>query len=89
MYTVTYHPDIPADIKRIPNPHKQPIQTAIEQKLTSDPVLYGKPLQFSLSGLRSLRVGNYRVVFQLLAAEVYVVLIAHRSIMYTAASKRR
>ena len=89
MYTVTYHPDIPADIKRIPNPHKQGIQTAIEQKLTSDPVLYGKPLQFSLSGLRSLRVGNYRVVFQLLAAEVYVVLIAHRSIMYTAASKRR
>ena len=89
MYTVTYHPDIPADIKGIPNPHKERIQTAIEQKLTSDPVLYGKPLQFSLSGLRCLRVGNYRVVFQLLAAEVYVVLIAHRSTVYTAAPKRR
>jgi len=88
MYTITYHHDISADIKRIPNPHKKRLQTAIEQKLSVDPVLHGKPLQFSLSGLRSLRVGDYRVVFQLLPQEVFVVLIAHRATVYKTVPKR-
>jgi hypothetical protein len=46
-------------------------------------------LRFSLKGLRSLRVGDYRVVFRIQKNEVFIVLIAHRSFVYKEADKRR
>jgi len=88
MYTVTYHSKVAEDIKGLSAAAKRQIKTAIEDKLMSEPTLFGKPLQFSLKGLRSLRVGNYRVVFSLSENEVYIVLIAHRSVVYKNVVKR-
>lgn len=88
MYTVTYHAKVTEDISGLSAPTKRQVKIAIETKLMTDPALFGKPLQFSLNGLRSLRVGNYRVVFSLAKTEVYIVLIAHRSIVYKVAAKR-
>jgi mRNA interferase RelE/StbE len=88
MFEITYHIKILDDLSTISSVHKNSIRKAIEEKLQTQPEFFGKPLQFSLYGLRSLRVGDYRVIFQLKKKEVYIVLIAHRSIVYKSISTR-
>jgi mRNA interferase RelE/StbE len=82
MFEITYHKKVVDDIFSISTSNKIAIRKAIQEKLNTEPEFFGKPLQFSLSGLRSLRVGDYRIVFQLKKKEVFVVLIAHRSVVY-------
>jgi len=53
------------DIPRLSHPAKKQIKKAIEQKLTTKPEVFGKPLRRSLKGYRSLRVGDYRVIFRI------------------------
>lgn len=89
MYTVSYQAEVMDDIASLSASDKKRIKQAIESKLLSEPVLFGKPLQHSLKGLRTLRVGDYRVVFLLKKNEVLIVLIAHRSVVYSLANKRR
>ncbi len=82
MYTVSYHSEVVQDIKAVGTSERKRIQHAIESKLLQSPVRFGKPLQHSLRGLRSMRVGDYRVVFLLQQNDIFVVLIAHRSVVY-------
>ena len=65
MFEITYHTKIIDDLAGISSSHKNNIRKAIEEKLETQPEFFGKPLQFSLFGLRSMRVGDYRVIFQL------------------------
>ena len=63
-----------------------PLFDAIEDALgllERDPIA-GHGLRGRLSGLRSLRVGTYRIIYQLAEADrtVRVVAIRHRSIAY-------
>lgn len=88
MFEITYHKKVVDDISIISTSHQRVIRKAIEEKLRSKPQFFGKPLQFSLVGLRSLRVGDYRIIFQLKKKEVFVVLIAHRSVVYSTIHKR-
>ena len=88
MFKITYHKKVADDVSAISTSNKIAIKKAIQEKLATEPEFFGKPLQFSLSGLRSLRVGHYRVVFQLKKEEVFVVLIGHRSVVYALAGKR-
>lgn len=88
MLEVTYHKKVAGDISSLSTSIKILVSKAIEEKLTTEPEFFGKPLQFSLSGLRSLRVGDYRVIFQLRKKEVFVVLIGHRSMVYMLVGKR-
>lgn len=89
MHHITYHRKIKTDLKKIGEQDTWRIRRAIETKLQIDPVRFGKPLHHSLSGLRVLRVGDYRIVFHIAEAELLVVLIAHRSAAYTLAAKRK
>lgn len=88
MFEITYHKKIISDLSVISSTNKNTIRKAIEEKLTTEPDFFGKPLQFSLTGLRSMRVGDYRVVFQIKKKEIFVVLIAHRSIVYKQINNR-
>ena len=88
MFEITYHKKVVDDISIISTSQQRVIRKAIEEKLRSKPQFFGKPLQFSLAGLRSLRVGDYRIIFQLKKKEVFVVLVAHRSIAYTLVERR-
>jgi len=88
MNEIHYLPKIVDDLSHISSPIKKDIRKAIEEKLTTAPAFFGKPLQFSLRGLRSMRIGDYRVIFQLSGKVVYVVLIAHRSVAYKTVEKR-
>jgi mRNA interferase RelE/StbE len=76
------------DIPAINASERQRIKRAIESKLTTRPELFGKPLRFSLKGARSLRVGDYRVLFVLEDRRVLIVGIYHRSVAYHQAQNR-
>ena len=81
-YVVFYHEDIPQDIANIDNFWREQITIAIEHKLFTKPDVFGKPLRRSLKGCRTLRVGDYRVVFKIQGKQVYVLSISHRSKNY-------
>ncbi len=53
------------DIQKLPTTAKKMIKKAIEERLTFDPLGFGKPLRYSLKGLRRLRVGDYRIVYHI------------------------
>ncbi len=85
MYRVVYLSKVvKTQIPKFSLPVKNRIKKAIEKKLTIDPIAFGKPLQYSLKGLRRLRVGDYRVVYKVDASEkrVIVLKIAHRKDVY-------
>ncbi len=72
------------DIPALSRPVQQQIRKAIERKLTTTPELFGKPLRFNHSGLRSLRVGDYRVIYTIEPTKHLVIItaIGHRKDIY-------
>jgi mRNA interferase RelE/StbE len=89
QFKIVYHPKAVADdIPKIAKEWKTKIQEAIEQRLTTKPDLYGKPLRRSLRGYRKLRVGDYRVIFRIEKTTIKILIIQHRSNIYNEAGKR-
>jgi mRNA interferase RelE/StbE len=71
------------DIPRLPKSARRQIKTAIESKLVSHPIEFGKPLRYSLKGARRLRVGDWRVIYQIEPPDVVLVVkIGHRREVY-------
>lgn len=68
------------DFKGIDKNDQQKIIKTIRKKLTTDPERYGQPLKRDLKGLWKLRVGQYRVVYQIEKDKilVYVVKVGFR-----------
>lgn len=60
------------------------IKKAIEERLTLDPVGFGKPLRYSLKGHRRLRVSDYRIIHRINVSTHTVIIIAikHRKEIY-------
>lgn len=54
----------------------------------TEPHKYGLPLRKSLKGYWKLRVGDYRVVFRIGDAEVFILGIRHRKDVYGAMTER-
>jgi mRNA interferase RelE/StbE len=84
-YKVSYleevvHKHIPA----LPSCARKLIKKAIEVRLTSDPIGFGKPLRYSLKGHRRLWVSEYRVVYRIEVETKTVIVIAikNRKDMY-------
>lgn len=69
-------------LARITKPDRLRLIQAIDQLLENP--LSGKPLQGSLEGLRRLRVGKYRIVYDLMQHRlvILVVRIGHRKDVY-------
>ena len=88
MFKIIYDVRVKDDISQLSKSLKARIQKAIEDKLQISPEIFGKPLRHSLSGFRSLRVGEYRIVFLLKKNEVLILLIAHRKEVYEKVEKR-
>lgn len=72
------------DLKNISPPIKKIIKNAIEKKLMHDPYTFGKPLRYGLKNHRSLRVGDYRVIYRIDDNKIIVIIIAidHRKNVY-------
>lgn len=84
-YKIKYKKDVvEKDIPSLPKMVKLRVKTAIETKLVFNPIEFGKPLRYSLSGYRRLRVGDYRVVFRIEPnkTEVTIVAIKHHKKIY-------
>ena len=84
MYRIEYLEQVRKDLKPISKSDKEKIRSAIEGKLSSNPIELGKPLQYSLKGLRRRRVGDYRIIFQIDQSNkiVLVIKIGHRREIY-------
>ena len=88
-FRVSYHPLVVRDdIPKLSGEWKQKIRQAIEERLTTHPDLYGKPLRRSLKGYRKLRVGDWRIIFKIEKDSVKILIIQHRSIVYDQINKR-
>ena len=61
------------DIPKLSRAVRGRVRTAIEQKLGSHPVEFGKPLRYSLKGARRLRVGDWRVIYKIEPPDVVLV----------------
>ena len=89
MFEIVYHSEVVRrDIPKLSAPVRTRIRHSIETRLSTQPDLYGKPLRRSLHGYHKLRVGDYRVIFTIDDAQVKILMIAHRSIVYRDVAKR-
>lgn len=71
------------DIPKLTKPVRKEIRAAIEKKLASHPIEFGKPLRYSLRGARRLRVGDWRVIYKIEPPDVVLVVkIGHRREIY-------
>ena len=76
------------DIPALSPKDRERISKAIQEKLTLQPEVFGKPLRRSLKGYRSLRVGDYRVIFRIDGEKVIIIVIGHRSVVYESTMRR-
>jgi len=89
MFEIIYHEEVvKKDIPKLSADWQKKIRVAIETKLIAKPEVYGKPLRRSLKHYRKLRVGDYRVVFRIQGQQVKILVIQHRSKVYSRAGKR-
>lgn len=88
-FDIRYHELVrKEDIPRLSSEWREKIKSAIENRLTTRPWAYGKPLRQSLKGYRKLRVGDYRVIFRIEGKTVKILIIQHRSTVYKMIQKR-
>jgi len=82
-YVLQYHElVVKEDIPKLSMGDRERIKKSIETKLVNNPETFGKPLRRSLKGHRSLRVGDFRVVFRIEKKAVKILVIKHRSRVY-------
>ncbi len=82
-FALLYHPDVArADLPPIPRNLRGRIADAVAHRLREAPVRFGHPLRGTLKGYWKLRVGDYRVVYKIAGAEVWILAILHRRCVY-------
>jgi mRNA interferase RelE/StbE len=84
-----YHPDVKkSDLPKIDAKNRRMIKKTIEDRLTTQPEAYGKPLRRTLKGYWKLRIGDYRVVFKISSDSIFIFGIIHRKEVYELIKKR-
>ena len=86
-WTLVYATSAARAIRRLDPAVRRRLLAALE-RLRGDPER-GKPLLLTLKGLRSLRTGDYRIVYRVIASrvEILVVAIGHRRDVYARVRK--
>ena len=87
-WRVEIHPEVARDLSSIPRNLAERILKAIEHRLSSAPDQYGERLRKSLRGYWKLRVGDYRVVYEIVGAEVRVHGVMDRREVYGQIARR-
>jgi len=81
MYTVVLDELVfEKDFKRIDKSDQKKIVRAIRNKLTTRPKKFGEPLSGAFSCLWKLRLGRYRIIYEIEEdkVQVYVVIVGFR-----------
>lgn len=76
MYQIVYHPLISRDFKLMPKSDQKKITRAIEKKLMTDPIVFGKPLFRELKNCYRLRIDPYRIIYRV-EKERIIVFVLH------------
>ena len=88
-FEITYAQQVVTeDIPNLDKKAREIIKKSIEDKLRTHPELFGKPLRTSLAGYRTLRVGDYRVIFEISKQKIIIWMIKHRKDIYQKIIKR-
>jgi len=87
-YALTYHALAIEELKALDPSRQDEVFTALQSRLATNPEHYGKPLRYSLKGCRSLRVGDYRVVFKVEKRTLRILAVKHRSKGYGGIERR-
>ena len=88
-YQISYHPDVKGvDLPKIDRRNREMIRKAIEERLLTQPEVYGAKLQRTLKDYWKFRVGQYRVVFKITGNHIKVLGIMHRRDVYQAIEER-
>ena len=68
------------DFRRIDKADQLRIINTIRKKLTSKPQEFGKPLKGELKGYWKLRIGEYRVIYEIEKDKivVYIIIVGYR-----------
>lgn len=85
LYQIFYSDKfVQVDLPSFSSIQKKKFKQMIESRLSTHPVEFGKPLQYSFKGHRRLRIGDYRVIFKIEESthSVFVLAIAHRKDIY-------
>ena len=81
VYRIVYKKSVHRDLKKLDKNEASNLLDQIENDLSghpaSFPILKGK-----FSGLRKYRVGDYRVIYVILEADVVILRIGHRREVY-------
>jgi len=82
-FTIYYHALVlEKELPRLDAEIRKRIERAINFRLSVSPKIFGKPLQYSMKGLWSLRVGDWRVVYKMKKNEVWILRICYRREIY-------
>ena len=87
-YTIVYHPRVKEDIELLDKKQRKIVAKAVENRLGNEPEKYGKPLRGSLKGYWKLRIGDVRVIFNIIKNEVQILGIINRKLVYETIVKR-
>jgi mRNA interferase RelE/StbE len=86
---ILYHPlVVKKDIPRLSASIAKRVRHTIETKLSFRPEVFGLPLRGTLKKYWKLRIGDYRVVYEIRDKQVFVLVIANRKDVYELATKR-
>jgi len=75
-WEIIYHKDVDNDLKSVGPAAAKRIMRTINEKLTKAPEKFGAPLSNNLKNFRKLRIGDFRVVYQVLNKKVIVFVLA-------------
>lgn len=87
-YSLKYHRLVFGEVEVLDSFWRGQVLSAIEEKILTRPEIFGKPLRRSLKGCRSLRVGDYRIVFKIEQNTIRILAIIHRSRDYKGIERR-
>ncbi len=92
IWEIIYHKGVDDDLKSVGLAAAKRIIQTIDKKLTTAPKEYGAPLSNNLKHFRKLRIGDFRVVYQVISKKVIVFVLAvgprRDKEIYQSASKR-
>jgi len=88
-YTIAYHSAVAReDLAKLSREVRVRLLEMINHKIAVSPDIFGKPLRLSLRGYRSLRVGDYRIIYRIERTIVRIVAMRHRKDAYAEANRR-
>ena len=80
-YRIVYKKSVSRDLAKLGKAEARRILNRLERDLTEKAASY-PALKGKFSGLRKYRIGDYRVIFAIIASDVQVLRIGHRRDIY-------